>query len=459
MSDTPRTSPSDRIIISKASESLLLDPVTGQNLSSINCPKRPRKLGDVKYVQFGKDEKGLYLPKDIVPRLKEFSSARQPNIENLYAVVDTLAENIFFSPGSHYSCSFITGDVGEIRKIKIEDKIREVLVVPQGKMRAEANSSNFEPCGMVHPLSRPDQMLTVMALTMMRSGIKTPYFRGFGYADIGNDMAMGEEEFSDTFVAATWDFFGSPAYKMPASQKKLVAVPQAWHGDSMSLQKVTSTYQPRVKDRRNVLKTGRAQNSEHTRKQNADVAYFTRNGMLADAMCYNMALCTLQDDQIKLLFPEGSENNYFFVGKTQKTVYDCITKLGPKGIGAVTVHTPEEIAQETGYRNQRQLKGRELMYDILRTKIDGVLILGTFRGIEYCQSFLPEEGEPILFPWKTRTEAEKVRETYYKTVYGINGGTELTSDLHYCCMFDTADLQQGIVQPLNLHHVNLEDII
>ena len=88
-----------------------------------------------------------------------------------------------------------------------------------------------------------------------------------------------------------------------------------------------------------------------------------------------------------------------------------------------------------------------------------MIVMGTFKGIEFCESLLPEEGNPIIFPWKTKKAVQTVQELLWKTVYGIKGGTKLTPDPHYCCMFDTAELQQGIVKPLNLRGATLDEVI
>jgi hypothetical protein len=93
--------------------------------------------------------------------------------------------------------------------------------------------------------------------------------------------------------------------------------------------------------------------------------------------------------------------------------------------------------------------------------VQGMVVLGTFRGMELVQGILPEQrysNEIIQFPWPAQTRAafEKIQSALWNTVYGINGGTRLTSNLDYCTMFDTAELKQGIAKPLDLDGKSIE---
>lgn len=445
----------------------IVDPETLQTLQGeIYFPERPRNLGKVIHIHFagnknGINQEGLYLPPDddwLLEKLLsgKISESEYKVVRNIYRARNYLVQNVLYSPGTHYGCSWITGDIGEIRTIKINGQTKEVLVIPQGRLRAETNSSNFAALNMNHPLSDPEKMLKVMALTMHRSEIKTPYFRGLGIADTGNDMALQHPTFSASFVADTWDFFGLPSYKLPRQPKKPLVSPLALEGDDRSRTKVVDTYARRIRDRQNLLLAEKA-------KQFAanDTAYFIQNGLLSDYSCQNLAFVVSSNGRTKIIFVNGSEGNYFFEGKTQKTVYEVIRKLGMKNCSAAKIQTPEELAYETGYLNEKNLSGRPLTYDILRTKVDGLLAMGTFKGIESCEGILPEKGDPIYFPWPTEAQkqVQQVQDLLWKTVYGLNGGTELTQDLHYCCMFDVTDLQKGIAKPLDLRGATLEDVV
>ncbi|MBI5397843.1 hypothetical protein HZB03_00100 [Candidatus Woesearchaeota archaeon] len=418
-------------------------------------PKRPRKLGKVQYVHFGTEKKGHYLP---CGDLSSTAHDKQLALGSA-SINEVLEQHKLFSPGDDYACTFITGDIGEMRSVKINGVTRQVLVVPQGMMRAEANSSNFEACNMKHSLSDAGKMLEVMALTMFHSGFTTPYFRGKGFGDIGNDMALNEQELSASFVAAAWDFFSLPSYqlqeKLGLKPKKVMASPLALHGHPLSLYKIASIYQSRIYDRQTLLHTERAKRYCSP----GDIVYFLPNGLLSDAVCQNLAFVIKQGANAKVVFVEGSAGNYFFEGKTQKTTHAVIRSLKPEGITTVKVHTPEEFAREAEYEHCQKLSGRALTYEVIRTKVDGILALGTFKGIEQCESLLPEQGEPIHFDWKTERAVRKVQDSLWKTVYGIKGGTELTQDPHYCTMFDVADLEMGVVKAIDLHGTTLEDVL
>ncbi|MBI4739188.1 hypothetical protein HY772_06550 [Candidatus Woesearchaeota archaeon] len=437
-------------------------PEDASKLSKISFPRRPRKLGHIQYVHFGTETDGRYLPCSDFSKEKDcekgcnsvpLTNARPTSTDA------TLAQHKLFSPGDDYACTFITGDVGELRKILIDGIMKEVLVIPQGKMRADANSSNFGGCNMPHPLSDSDKMLEAMVLTMFQSGFATPYFRGKGFADIGNDMALTEPEFSTSFVAGTWDFFGLPSYqlqnKLGLKPKKVIASPLAVPGHRLFTYKIASIYQTRIYDRQTLLKTERAK--AHCTP--GDVVYFLQNGMLCDAVCQNIAFTVAGGSAVKLIFVEGSEGNHFFEGKTERTAYNVVALLKPLGITAVKVRTPEEFALQAGYENKTGLSGRDLTYATLRNKIDGMLALGTFKGIEQCECLLPEQGELMRFAWKTEAAVKTVQDLLWRTVYGIKGGTVLTQDQQYCTMFDVADLESGIVKVLDLHGRHLEDVI
>ena len=442
----------------------LIDPETlGVLQGKLYFPERPRQLGKVKYIHFagnkeGINQRGLYLPSEDDWLLEELLNGKivleqHEAVRKAYKAISYVEQLAFYAPGTHYSCAWITGDVGEIRKININQETKEVLVIPQGRLRADANSANFAACKMKHPLSDPQRMLEVMALTMYRSGMGTPYFRGIGVADTGNDMALQHPGFSTTFLGTTWKFFDQPSYALPQAPKRAMVSPLGLEGADIARNKVVSIYQRRINDRQTMLQTERA----HHFGAN-DTAYFIPNGMLSDFSCQNVAFVVDFDDYIKIIFVEGSQGNYFFEGKTQKTVYNVIQKLQREGISVVKAQTPAEFAREAGYGGPFS-EGRGLTYSVLKNNIDGMIAMGTFKGIEYCEGLLPEEGEPVLFSWKTKKAVQMVQELLWKSVYGINSGTTLTQDQQYCCMFDVADLQKGIAKPLDLRGATLEDVL
>ncbi len=437
-------------------------PTNEPSASSIHLPKRPLPLGKCVYVHFGENKAGHFFSSKRLLRDSHFGDFI--NHYDLDSIVDTLANHILASPGADYANTFIGGDVGERRKVKINDHIKDVLVIPQGKMRAEANSANFAGCKMMgHPLADPEKMLEVMALTMFWSGLPAPYLRIKGFADVRNGMALRDPTLKSSFVAATWEFFKEPSYKLPAVAKKTIISPFPIHEHPLYKFKIASVYQPRVWDRQQLWENERTLayigGTEAMKEGKADVTYCQGNGMLAESSCQNNRLYVPLSDGRTLV---GSPVGLFFRGKTDMTSHKILQEIKPEGIIPVEFHTPEEFARTCLYLNKNQLSGRELTYAVLRSKCEGMVFAGTFKGTaEKCSGILPEEGEPIDFKWNEQaTKAYEIeKKLLWNTVYGLHGGTKLTPDPYYCCMFDVNDLQKGIAKPLDLRGATLEDIV
>ena len=411
------------------------------------------------YVHFGGDKTGYFCSSKRLLRDSYFGDFI--NHCDLDSIVDALSNHLLASAGADYATTFIGGDVGERRKVKINGQIKEVLVIPQGKMRAEANSANFAGCNMEHPLADPEKMLEVMALTMFWSGLTSPYLRVKGFGDLRNGMALRDHILKSSFVAVTWEFSKEPSYKLPAADKKAIVSPFAIHEHHLYRYKIASVYQTRLWDRQQLWKDQRTleySGGEAALKEGRiDVSYFQGNGAPAEWTCQNKRIYLPKNGNIMVASPVGS----FFRGKTDLVLHKILNKIKPKGIIPVEFHTPEELAEITGYENEDRLSGRKLSYAVLKHKCDGMVFAGTFKGIaEKCSGILPEEGESITFKWGEQAARayETEKKLLWNTVYGLNGGTKLTQDPYYCCMFDTADLQQGLVQPLDLHNATLEDV-
>ncbi len=476
---------------------------------------KPRKLGNVFYYHQGftdvsknAESKGVYLPTDFVSQIVGLlrsaepitdaegavSSYRLPNsqlenphflnpavLKNVEQIINNIMRLALYSPSVDYGNSWITGDVGQKTKKRIDGVEKQVLVIPQGIMRAEVNATNFDGCNMVHPLANnAREMLSIMAKTMFHSGFETPYFRGRGVADSGNDAMLNDAVLSSSFIGVTWDFFGKPSYALAPKEKWLVASPQALDGHPLLQFKVAGPYQRRLYDRQVLLQQerskafGRQVAEQYYRNEASkfglDVCYFLPNGILADAMCQNVGFIKGN----KLIFVDGScssdsqADNYFFVGKTQKTVYNLIKLLDLDEITVDVVHNPREFSKAVTNSTSAidlytQRKSSDFVYNNLK-EIDGMVVLGTFRGMEMVKGILPDRfyssnNAPIIFPWGERAinTFEKIQSALWNTVYGINGGTRLTADQRYCTMFDCADLEKGIVNPLNLNGKTIED--
>ena len=461
-------------------------------------------FGNVIYLNFGwnsdsngKYEEELYLPRETVLQIGQAAALGKQlvmrdssgqlipftaqQLESLINIAQNVQDIVTYSPAIDYSCAWITGDVGEIRKVKLDGEEKEVLVIPQAMLRAEANAANIRDTNMSpeHPLNDSRRMLEVMALLMYRNYVKslesgdpdkiirTPYFRLKGMADGQNGATLGHDTFHTTVGGTVWRFFKQPSHSLAPNHKVAVVSPNRISGDRIFQNKVTSIYQSRIKERTTLLL------SDRSKRANAvDTSYMLPNGVLADLSCQNIAYWIKNNDtdRYKLIFVEGSEGNYYFEGKTHKVAYDIVSRAAKQlGFDAVKVSSPEQFAEEAGYTHDDAEAGASLTYKVIKEKVKGMLAMGTFRGIETLSGILPEEGyhignedtdgNAIIFEWSDSTWAvtKKLQEEFWKATFGIKGGNQFTAE--YCTMFDTADLAKGVVTPIDLLEKNIEDII
>lgn len=442
---------------------------------------RKHHWGKVMYVHPDFRSKGLYVSSDLgvfvrdcLEREREFVSScrHNPNhVESLARIIRQMIDTVSYSPAVDYACSWITGDVGEVRKLVVDGEQKEVLVIPQGLRRAQISSQHFAATRTHgHPLTgNAEKLLKVMAQTMVLSDLSPVYFRGKCLADGRNAAALVYDVLSSTFVGTTWQFSAAPPYKLPRETKVVIESPYALRGHPLSRYKVSNGYQERVIEKRDILTTEEAKAIGAN-----DVAYFAPNGLLVDLTCQNIAFVVRhpeREDWIKMIFPEGSKGNYFFQGKTEQTLYELLERFGPEhGVEPVLVKNSEQFARESGniYYNLESDPGRSLTRKTICELVQqgGMLAMGTYKGVQWIDSYVTEDyKQHISFAWSDRTKeaAEWAMNLFRDATWALNGGVQLSetnsciaADPMYCTLFEVNKVREGIVEPLKFRAV--EDI-
>ncbi len=449
-----------------------LDPSTlgvlksGGLKSGLEQLQRVQQLGPLFYLQASTMQNGVYLPTDLPQLLRDAHCTGRrlvtPGGEDLdsgllSSLYDLLNEPFqvgLASMSADYGSGALSGDIGEKRRVSLDGKTLDVLVIPQGGMRAAENVRNLQTALLKNPVSE-EQVRGVMATLMGTSDFNYPYFRMKALGDYGNNFTLASgDPLSAMVTAVTWQFFAQCARDLPPNRKLLVASPYPILGSPQEQGKCTSRYQFRLGIKGELLG-----NQTGAWKAN-DVAYFTQNGMLADLTCQNLAYVVVDPEtknRRKVIFVEGSDGNYFFVGKTQRTMYEVLARCMSEVTVAV-VKSPQEFAEAAGYDNTRAHSGRDLTRAAIRSKVDYMLALGTFRGAEVCYGF---EGRN--FPAQHLDLYQTLNRHFWQSVAGTGGGNELTRDPKYCLMYDLREIQNArregrAPQPLDLRGKSLEDI-
>lgn len=441
---------------------------------------RKHQWGKVMYVHPDFRPKGLYVSSDLGEFVSNsletnFFNVHNPNHRNyretIARIVRQMIDTVSYSPAVDYACSWITGDVGEIRKLIVDGEQKEVLVIPQGLRRAQISSQHFAATRTHgHPLTgNAGKLLKVMAQTMVLSELSPVYFRGKCLADGRNAAALMYDVLSSTFIGTTWQFSAAPPYKLPRETKVIIESPHALRGHPLSRYKVSNGYQERVIERRDILTTEQAKAAGAN-----DIAYFAPNGLLVDLTCQNIAFVVRhseREDWVRMIFPEGSKGNYFFQGKTEQTLYELLEQFGPEhGVVPVRVKNPEQFARESGniYYNLESDPGRSLTRKTILEYVQqgGMLAMGTYKGVQWIDSYLTEDyKEHIPFAWSGRTKeaAEWAMNLFRDATWALNRGVPLpddscvSADPMYCTLFDVDKVKEGIVEPLKFRTV--EDMI
>ncbi len=438
---------------------------------------RKHPWGKMMYVHPEFLQEGIYLPSDLGKLesivnvcLENFPRRSFDERRAIIRIVRQMIDTIGYSPAIDYACSWITGDVGEIRKLVVDGDVKEVLVVPQGLRRAQISSQHFAATRTHgHPLTgNAEKMLEVMARTMVASELSPVYFRGKCFADGTNPAALNHDVLHSMFVGTTWQFSADPPYKLPRETKVIVESPHALRGHPLSKYKVSNGYQERVVERRDILTTEQAKTAGAN-----DIAYFAPNGLLVDLTCQNIAFVVphpFRKDWVKMIFPEGSHGNYFFQGKTEQTLYELLERFGPEeGVEPVRVKNPEQFAQEAGDRYYDLACDTGISFTrktiLEQVQQGGMLAMGTYKGAQWIDGYITEDfKERITFEWSGRTKqaAQWIMNMFQDATWALHGGVSLpdgtcvAADPMYCTLFEVNKVKEGIVQPLKFRTV--EDI-
>ena len=452
-----------------------LNPTSPELLAATAGHTRAHNFGKVAYVHPQRFSSGMYLPSNSGEQLRELISSGTP-LKDIHQqpyndlekpiVAEYLRHMIdgeLFSGGRDYSLRFITGDIGEIRNQVIDGLERTVLVIPQGLRRAQITADSFTQARMTtHPLNnKTEEILAIMAKTMLLSGFEESiYHRLTAGGDATTHGANNNPIINSLVISSTWQFTPVTPYKSPSTPNKILYLSPAPSNESHFAQlKGSGRYLDRILRLLEIL-----DNPQMTERGINDLAYFTPNGTLADTTYTNLALAIphpKKKDWTIIAFPENSERNYFFQGKTQKTVYEIIKKMGANyNLEAFSYTSPEELSQYIGCRSA--FSGKKLMKKILFDSVEAMIAPGTFLGPQLIKSIV----SPGLKHSKTFDQSnpsysamQTILQLYNNAVWGLNGGLTLENDSClaanplYCTMFDVNDMHEGTIQPLQFHHL------
>ena len=432
---------------------------------------RAHKFGNAIYIHPQRAQ-GLYLPSNIGEQIRELVINSTPLTDlshQLFTpdILPLLAEYIrhlidgeLFSGGRDYSLRFITGDIGEIRKQQIDGLERKVLVNPQGLRRAKITAESFTQARMSsHPLNnQPDQILQITAKTMALSGFEDSIY---GRLTAGGDSTTNGANTTPTIntlvVASTWQFTQQTPYKLPAAATKMLYLASQPSNESHFAQlKGSGRYLDRILRLLEVL-----DNPDMKQIGINEIAYSTPNGTIADTTYTNLALAIphphpKKKDWTLIAFPQNSQNNYFFLGKTQATVYELLQKYGEQyQLEPITFTSPKNLAHQLNYPTI--LDGKKLMKKILFNYVEAMIAPGTFLGPQLIKGIVSSNLKNTKLFDQTSPAAQATRtilQLYNDAVWGLNGGIPqqdkpcISADPMYCTMFDVNDIYEGNIKPL-----------
>jgi hypothetical protein len=445
--------------------------------------------GTVTYFHPDRFSHGVYLPSNLGQRVADSLVDLKP-LEDLHGrelsrnerkvvatVVGSLVQQGIFSGASDYGVSWITGDIGECRRLCVDGDEREVLVVPQGLRRAKITAEHFAMAGMKeHPLAGDERkVLEAMAKAMGYSNLAVPYHRGKAFAD-GRNPGVIVGDVRSLYVSTTWDFSPNIAdpkmkapYRLPRVEKMVLeSRANAFTGHPGENLKATWRYALRIREHCDAMQHSYEPAGEgRAAKVFSDKLFFAANGLPVDMVYTNVVYCgkdPQRQDGVLMVFPDISAGNYFFQGKTQQTLFELLERFGSEyHIRVMRVQNPQEFADAFGYRNSAHLKGKELSNAVLMDCVDLMLAPGTFRGPQWVHGYKPVDREFKRFDTiGSVVEAADAAITLYNdSVWGINGGVPsdescIAANPLYCTIFDMQTLRNGHAEPLTFRH--LKDI-
>ncbi|MBI5072449.1 hypothetical protein HZA99_01380 [Candidatus Woesearchaeota archaeon] len=420
--------------------------------------ERKYPWGEVCYVHPNETTKGLYLPGDISQRVVQFVEDPETNPlidrsgrrlearerKMVAAVVGKLMEVPLMSGLADYGMGLLTGDVGENGKRMIDGEEMDVLVVPQGYRRAAVTAMQMQDAQMKHALAgNAERVLEAMALVMGNSELVAPYCRFKMFAD-GRNPGVITGEMSAMVTGVTWDFStkGIVPYLLPRTEKIVgESETSMFTRSEKEGMKAIWRYWQRVAEHIDAMKKGMH-----------DKLFFLDNGLPADMVYTNAIYCGRgREGRVVMAFPECSQGNYFFQGKTQATLFELLQRFGEQeeyGTVPVRVRNPEELAAAFGYEAKGKT-GKELSNAVLMEKVDLMLAPGTFRGPQWVHGYQTVTGERKMFETtgSVADAAEAAIRLYNNAVWGLHGGVPtpdgscMAGNKMYCTVFAKDDLR------------------